>query len=32
VWSARYLAFGSPLGWVPLVLFPILHAAIVVFE
>jgi adenylate cyclase len=32
LWAALYLAFGSPVGWVPLVYFLILLAAIVVFS
>jgi adenylate cyclase len=32
LWSALYLAFGSPVGWVPLVYFGILLASIVVFS
>ncbi|MGH3078954.1 MAG: adenylate/guanylate cyclase domain-containing protein [Gaiellaceae bacterium] len=32
LWAALYLAFGSPVGWVPLVYFVILLAAIVVFS
>ena len=32
LWAALYLAFGSPVGWVPLVYFAILLAAIVVFS
>ena len=31
LWAALYLAFGSPVGWVPLVYFAILLASIVVF-
>jgi guanylate cyclase len=31
-WAGLYLAFGSPVGWVPLVYFAILLAAIVVFS
>jgi guanylate cyclase len=31
-WSGLYLAFGSPVGWVPLAYFTILLAAIVVFS
>jgi adenylate cyclase len=32
LWSALYLAFGSPVGWVPLVYFVILLTSIVVFS
>ena len=32
LWSALYLAFGSPVGWVPLVYFAVLLAAIVIFS
>jgi guanylate cyclase len=32
LWAALYLAFGSPVGWVPLVYFAILLAAIVLFS
>src|SRR5207247_4886314 len=32
LWSALYLAFGSPVGWVPLAYFVILLAALVVFS
>jgi adenylate cyclase len=32
LWAALYLAFGSPVGWVPLVYFAVLVAAIVVFS
>jgi adenylate cyclase len=32
LWAALYLAFGSPVGWVPLVYFVILLAALVVFS
>src|ERR687887_1391502 len=32
LWAALYLAFGSPVGWVPLGYFTILLAAIVVFS
>jgi guanylate cyclase len=32
LWGGLYLAFGSPVGWVPLVYFAILSAAIVVFS
>jgi adenylate cyclase len=32
LWAALYLAFGSPVGWVPLAYFAILLAAIVVFS
>jgi adenylate cyclase len=32
LWAALYLAFGSPVGWVPLVYFAILLATIVVFS
>jgi guanylate cyclase len=31
VWAALYLAFGSPVGWVPLAYFATLLAALVVF-
>jgi adenylate cyclase len=31
-WAALYLAFGSPVGWVPLVYFAVLLASIVVFS
>jgi adenylate cyclase len=31
LWAILYLAFGSPVGWVPLVYFAILLAAVVVF-
>ena len=31
LWSAFYLAFGSPVGWAPLGYFTVLLAAIVVF-
>ena len=31
LWAALYLAFGSPVGWVPLAYFAVLLAAIVVF-
>jgi guanylate cyclase len=31
LWSALYLAFGSPVGWVPLAYFAVLLASIVVF-
>ncbi len=31
LWSVLYLAFGSPVGWVPLAYFAVLLAAIVVF-
>ena len=31
LWSALYLAFGSPVGWVPLAYFTVLLASIVVF-
>src|ERR687887_1756281 len=31
LWSGLYLAFGSPVGWVPLVYFAILLTSIVVF-
>jgi adenylate cyclase len=32
LWAALYLAFGSPVGWVPLVYFAVLLAALVVFS
>ena len=32
LWSALYLAFGSPVGWVPLGYFVVLLASIVVFS
>jgi adenylate cyclase len=32
LWAALYLAFGSPVGWVPLVYFVTLLAAMVVFS
>jgi adenylate cyclase len=32
LWSALYLAFGSPVGWVPLVYFAVLLSAIVIFS
>ena len=32
LWATLYLAFGSPVGWVPLVYFAILLGAIVVFS
>jgi hypothetical protein len=32
LWAALYLAFGSPVGWVPLVYFAILLAAMVGFS
>jgi adenylate cyclase len=32
LWAAFYLAFGSPVGWVPLAYFAVLLAAIVVFS
>jgi adenylate cyclase len=32
LWSILYLAFGSPVGWVPLGYFTVLLAAIVVFS
>jgi adenylate cyclase len=32
LWAILYLAFGSPVGWVPLVYFVVLLAAIVVFS
>jgi adenylate cyclase len=32
LWAALYLAFGSPVGWVPLVYFVILLASVVVFS
>jgi len=31
LWSALYLAFGSPVGWVPLAYFAVVLSAIVVF-
>ena len=32
LWAALYLAFGSPVGWVPLVYFATLLTAILVFS
>jgi adenylate cyclase len=32
LWAGLYLAFGSPVGWVPLAYFVVLLAAIVVFS
>ena len=32
IWGALYLAFGSPVGWVPFVYFAILLGAIVLFS
>jgi adenylate cyclase len=32
LWAALYLAFGSPVGWVPLAYFAVLLAAIAVFS
>jgi adenylate cyclase len=32
LWAVLYLALGSPVGWVPLVYFAVLLAAIVVFS
>src|SRR5947207_8992633 len=32
LWAALYLAFGSPVGWVPLGYFAVLLAGIVVFS
>jgi adenylate cyclase len=32
LWAALYLAFGSPVGWVPLVYFAVLLAGIAVFS
>jgi len=32
IWAVLYLAFGSPVGWVPLAYFAILLTAIVVFS
>jgi guanylate cyclase len=32
LWAALYLAFGSPVGWVPLGYFAVLLSAIVVFS
>src|SRR5205814_4747110 len=32
LWSTLYLAFGSPVGWVPLAYFAILLASIVFFS
>jgi adenylate cyclase len=32
LWAALYLAFGSPVGWVPLAYFAVLLGAIVVFS
>src|SRR5204863_4045607 len=31
LWAALYLAFGSPVGWVPLAYFAVLLSSIVVF-
>ena len=31
LWSGLYLAFGSPVGWVPLAYFAVLLAALIVF-
>jgi adenylate cyclase len=31
IWAALYLAFGSPVGWVPLAYFAVLLGSIVVF-
>ena len=32
LWAALYLAFGSPVGWVPLAYFTVLLAAVVAFS
>src|SRR6266496_3296116 len=32
LWASLYLAFGSPVGWVPLGYFAVLVASIVVFS
>jgi len=32
LWATLYLAFGSPVGWVPLLYFAVLLAAIVLFS
>jgi len=32
LWSALYLAFGSPVGWVPLLYFAVLLGSILVFS
>src|SRR4051794_448196 len=32
LWATLYLAFGSPVGWVPLAYFLVLLASIVVFS
>ena len=32
LWAALYLAFGSPVGWVPLGYFAVLLTSIVVFS
>jgi adenylate cyclase len=32
LWATLYLAFGSPVGWVPLVYFAVLLTALVVFS
>jgi guanylate cyclase len=32
LWAALYLAFGSPVGWVPLAYFAVLLASILVFS
>ncbi len=32
LWAALYLAFGSPVGWVPLAYFAVLLGAVVVFS
>src|SRR6266542_5787542 len=32
LWASLYLAFGSPVGWVPLAYFAVLLASIVVFS
>jgi adenylate cyclase len=32
LWAALYLAFGSPVGWVPLLYFAVLLGSIVVFS
>src|SRR5262245_58868351 len=31
-WAGLYLAFGSPVGWVPLVYFAVLLTSIIVFS
>jgi adenylate cyclase len=32
LWAALYLAFGSPVGWVPLAYFAVLLSAVVIFS